>query len=161
MCVVGWNSGMRCVNHAAQSARFVTLVGPTMEINAGLASGQVLSGNVSGKRRRHVTVAGACVELSILLAESAAQRCLRFLAAGAVGSHLEREELAVKLETWPQVKREGTAAKLIQSDLQVWGPEVGIQEATSVRLQQDPEGGFGLVVPRFVASFPEGLSSPP
>eukprot|EP00756_Hemistasia_phaeocysticola_P045698 Hpha_TRINITY_DN19446_c0_g1::TRINITY_DN19446_c0_g1_i1::g.45773::m.45773 len=88
VCVMGWNAGMRCSEHVAQTARFLTLLPDSLTAHAGAASGRVLSGNISGTRRRHVTVAGGCVEHSIELAQTAITRGIRFVAAGGVGERL-------------------------------------------------------------------------
>eukprot|EP00756_Hemistasia_phaeocysticola_P040053 Hpha_TRINITY_DN16844_c2_g1::TRINITY_DN16844_c2_g1_i14::g.152660::m.152660 len=158
MCITGWNSGMRCDDHVFQSAKFVTLLPDDLEANAGLASGRVLSGNVSGTRRCHVTVAGTCVELSVLLAESAAQRRLPFRAAGAVGIQLGSEDCAAVLESWHQVEAldhneaAGPAGSAPAGcEFEVWGPKAERRE--SVALQDVKDVDPATMVRYFVGSF--------
>eukprot|EP00756_Hemistasia_phaeocysticola_P040064 Hpha_TRINITY_DN16844_c2_g1::TRINITY_DN16844_c2_g1_i3::g.152647::m.152647 len=158
MCIAVWNSGVRCDNHVFQSAKFVTLLPTALEANLGITSGRVLSGNVSGIRRHHVTVAAACVELSVLLAESAAKRSLPFLATGAVGIQLEREDHAAVLESWHQVEAldHNEAAAPAGSapagcEFEVWGPKAERRE--SFTLQDVKDVDPATTVRYFVGSF--------
>eukprot|EP00756_Hemistasia_phaeocysticola_P021892 Hpha_TRINITY_DN15800_c6_g9::TRINITY_DN15800_c6_g9_i1::g.187023::m.187023 len=102
LCIIGWNAGTRCHDHVAHSAHFVTLVPERLSAHAGAATGHVMSGNISGTRRRHVTVAGGCVELSVSLSESAALHNLHFMAAGEVGAYLGNRGLANSLQRWTE-----------------------------------------------------------
>eukprot|EP00756_Hemistasia_phaeocysticola_P017283 Hpha_TRINITY_DN15529_c3_g1::TRINITY_DN15529_c3_g1_i2::g.105979::m.105979 len=78
LCVVGWNATHRCADHVPQSAHFAGLLKEGS--HAGLSTGRIVSGNISATRRRHVTVAGSAVELSIALSEAAALRGFTFMA---------------------------------------------------------------------------------
>jgi len=96
VCVVsavclGWNAGISCSEHVAQCTHFVSLLNKTPRVHIGATSGGVLSGNMAGRRRRYVTVAGTCVELSGALAEAAVLRGVRFMVAGDVGRRFARE----------------------------------------------------------------------
>eukprot|EP00756_Hemistasia_phaeocysticola_P012527 Hpha_TRINITY_DN15204_c8_g7::TRINITY_DN15204_c8_g7_i1::g.67451::m.67451 len=134
MCCTGWNAGKGCPEYIAQSARFVTLIPDNLEAHLGLASGGVLAGNISGTRRRHVTVAGKCVEFSMELAQTAVTRDLRFMVAGQIGTRLGKDGLASKLAVWQDVKA--------GEEVDVWGPDRG----TEVKVEAEER--------KFAASFP-------
>eukprot|EP00756_Hemistasia_phaeocysticola_P035423 Hpha_TRINITY_DN16583_c5_g2::TRINITY_DN16583_c5_g2_i2::g.134817::m.134817 len=107
-------------------------------------------------RRCHVTVAGTCVELSVLLAESAALRRLPFLATGAVGVQLEREDCAAVLESWRQVEvshhdEAAAAAGSGGCHIEVRGPKA--QRRGSVMERDVRDGDPGTVMRPFVNSF--------
>eukprot|EP00756_Hemistasia_phaeocysticola_P021885 Hpha_TRINITY_DN15800_c6_g5::TRINITY_DN15800_c6_g5_i1::g.187007::m.187007 len=115
LCLLAWNAGSRCcADHLGQSAHFVTLL--KVPAHSGIATGSVLSGNISGTRRRHVIVAGSCVELGVALSEAAARRKLPFLAAGEAGCYLGRQRLATRLAKWTEA-----AGGVVE----VWGAEDG------------------------------------
>eukprot|EP00756_Hemistasia_phaeocysticola_P025868 Hpha_TRINITY_DN16030_c1_g1::TRINITY_DN16030_c1_g1_i2::g.120801::m.120801 len=91
VCVVGWNSGRLCPHHVAQGAHFVKLFSSSgLPVSTGAATGRVMSGTILATRRRYVTMAGSCVELSIALADAANLDDVPFMAAGEVGAHLDR-----------------------------------------------------------------------
>eukprot|EP00756_Hemistasia_phaeocysticola_P024660 Hpha_TRINITY_DN15960_c3_g1::TRINITY_DN15960_c3_g1_i3::g.71003::m.71003 len=118
LCVTAWNACTRCSEHLAQAALFVELLAQQRHSNSppartGIASGRVLGGTIPGTRRRHVTVAGSCVELSILLADRAALRGFSFMAVGGVGINLSRLGLAARVDLWREVGGD--------EDMVVWG----------------------------------------
>eukprot|EP00756_Hemistasia_phaeocysticola_P042290 Hpha_TRINITY_DN16962_c2_g2::TRINITY_DN16962_c2_g2_i1::g.54152::m.54152 len=123
-CVLCWNAGLKCAQHIAQSARFVTLMHEGDVTCTGAASGIVLFGNVSSARRRHVTVAGTCVELSAALADAAVLQGTQFMTAGHVGAYLGRDFAARKLAIW--TLSDGS------EKVEVWGPD-DAEEARTVR----------------------------
>eukprot|EP00756_Hemistasia_phaeocysticola_P036922 Hpha_TRINITY_DN16668_c0_g6::TRINITY_DN16668_c0_g6_i1::g.178215::m.178215 len=157
VCFTAWNAGVRCASHVSQSARFITLLlDSRLSTYAGLATGRVFSGNVSGSRRRHVTVAGACVELSVLLSETAALRRLRFMAVGDIAVALQLEGIAKKEERWEEVG-EG-------EEIEVWGYDQRASRRESTMLmyemedQEVEEPEEALILTRtFVTSFPKSL----
>eukprot|EP00756_Hemistasia_phaeocysticola_P037084 Hpha_TRINITY_DN16679_c2_g11::TRINITY_DN16679_c2_g11_i1::g.181096::m.181096 len=160
--VTAWNAGVRCPDHVAQAACFLTFISEglpapasscvsspraqlitspsTLRTNStnkirftahtGMATGRVLSGGMSGTRRRHLTVVGGSVELSIDLAQTAALLNLPFMATGAVGAHLNHEGVAVSVEVWTDPQA-GTEI--------VWGPAKSEGERTSP--PSSPPGG--------------------
>eukprot|EP00756_Hemistasia_phaeocysticola_P066601 Hpha_TRINITY_DN9346_c0_g2::TRINITY_DN9346_c0_g2_i1::g.26024::m.26024 len=100
LCVVGWNSGARCLAHVSQCGHFVGVL-ETRALHIGAMTGRVLAGNVQGTRKRYVTVAGPCIEVSIALAEGAVLQKTRFLAGGQIGQQLENDGRAVQCsELW-------------------------------------------------------------
>eukprot|EP00756_Hemistasia_phaeocysticola_P032385 Hpha_TRINITY_DN16404_c4_g4::TRINITY_DN16404_c4_g4_i2::g.160991::m.160991 len=149
MCIIGWNAGTPCSDHPAQSAHFVSLLSERQAAHTGLASGQVFSGNIKGTRRRHVTVAGGCVELSVSLAECAALRDIPFVAVGEVGTQLGLRGLAARLERWPQV---GAAiAGQVGEAVVVWGATT-----EEVAMQDDDDDVQVETVGRsYIASLPQ------
>eukprot|EP00756_Hemistasia_phaeocysticola_P040116 Hpha_TRINITY_DN16847_c1_g11::TRINITY_DN16847_c1_g11_i1::g.148988::m.148988 len=131
MCTVGWNA-VQCYDHIAQSARFVSVLMPAAEVPTyiGVATGRILSGNVSGTRTRYVTMIGGCVELSASLADGAAIRSVPFMAATEVGAHLFREGLAVGLERWLQNGG---------GEVTVWGAKMDPGDELTMNSRDDEE----------------------
>eukprot|EP00756_Hemistasia_phaeocysticola_P047893 Hpha_TRINITY_DN22350_c0_g1::TRINITY_DN22350_c0_g1_i1::g.177695::m.177695 len=113
-CVSAWNAGMRCQDHLSQSSHFTTLLRERVSCHAGIATGPMLSGNISGARRRHVTVAGSCVELSMSLSETAALRSLYLMATGEVGAHMGKVGAATRTEVWMEA---GGTELVVWSDI--------------------------------------------
>eukprot|EP00756_Hemistasia_phaeocysticola_P016918 Hpha_TRINITY_DN15504_c0_g2::TRINITY_DN15504_c0_g2_i2::g.107059::m.107059 len=112
VCLLAWNAGTPCVQHISQAEHSVSLL--RIPAFSGMAVGRVLSGNISGTRRRHVVVAGASVDLSVTLSEAAAFRRLPYLAASDAGSYLGSRGLAVKLALWMETGG---------GKIEVWGPK--------------------------------------
>eukprot|EP00756_Hemistasia_phaeocysticola_P021894 Hpha_TRINITY_DN15800_c7_g1::TRINITY_DN15800_c7_g1_i2::g.187046::m.187046 len=123
MCIAAWNARIRCPEHLEQAARFITLLPPTVPTHIGVAPGPVLSGNIAGSRRRNVTVAGSCVELSLELARAALAHDLRFMAAGEVGNLLGKDGLAEEVKS-------GTALKQV-ADAHLWVPPSSVPHVQS------------------------------
>eukprot|EP00756_Hemistasia_phaeocysticola_P038317 Hpha_TRINITY_DN16752_c0_g1::TRINITY_DN16752_c0_g1_i1::g.77997::m.77997 len=117
VCLLSWNPGSRTVDHLAQSTHFLRL----LRINAccGFATGSVLSGNVSGVRRRHVAVAGLCADLSVILSESALVHRLYIMAGGEAAGYLNRystEDIYTLVAMPPWREIEGGALEVVGAE---------------------------------------------
>eukprot|EP00756_Hemistasia_phaeocysticola_P012505 Hpha_TRINITY_DN15204_c5_g1::TRINITY_DN15204_c5_g1_i1::g.67428::m.67428 len=119
---IAWNTGTRCPNHVDQCGHFVNLLRMRQNLHIGAMSGLVMSGNISGiRRRRYVTVAGDCVELSLALAEAAALKQCAFMVAGGVGMHLGIAGAAARMEVWEEQSS--------NTRIEVWMP---VQDSTDL-----------------------------
>eukprot|EP00756_Hemistasia_phaeocysticola_P031181 Hpha_TRINITY_DN16336_c10_g1::TRINITY_DN16336_c10_g1_i1::g.60717::m.60717 len=103
LCVVVWNASKPCATHVDQCALFVGIVcardtHPVAHL--GVASGMLLSGNISGDQRRFATVIGESVELCLGLSDDAEQQTVPALLIGAVGEYLEEEGSTQRTSEW-------------------------------------------------------------
>eukprot|EP00756_Hemistasia_phaeocysticola_P028239 Hpha_TRINITY_DN16166_c9_g1::TRINITY_DN16166_c9_g1_i1::g.4411::m.4411 len=112
VCLLAWNAATRCVDAVSQGVHFTTLL--RVPCSAGMATGRALTGNISGSRRRHVVVAGACADLSISLSEKAALRRMPLLAAGSAGAYLATRGQASKVGVWEEGGGEGIEVWAVQ-----------------------------------------------
>eukprot|EP00756_Hemistasia_phaeocysticola_P013356 Hpha_TRINITY_DN15274_c1_g1::TRINITY_DN15274_c1_g1_i2::g.66916::m.66916 len=132
MAMFGWNTATRCPEHLSQSAHFTSLLLEGAPTHAGLASGRVMSGNISGARRRYVTVAGGCVELSMSLSEAASLMNISFMAAGEMGERLGQVIPVTPLDPWSTDS---------SGDIPMWGPagqKHEVSHSTSDRTERSP-----------------------
>eukprot|EP01065_Artemidia_motanka_P052889 TRINITY_DN9663_c1_g1_i1.p1 TRINITY_DN9663_c1_g1~~TRINITY_DN9663_c1_g1_i1.p1 ORF type:complete len:809 (+),score=186.51 TRINITY_DN9663_c1_g1_i1:66-2492(+) len=100
-CHVTWNAGQACYNHVQQCALFTSrLQRAAHPLALGLATADMVSGNVAARRRKYATVFSAAVELGVELAELAEQTEIPAYAAGAVASHLASTGCASRAHVW-------------------------------------------------------------
>eukprot|EP00756_Hemistasia_phaeocysticola_P024663 Hpha_TRINITY_DN15960_c3_g2::TRINITY_DN15960_c3_g2_i1::g.70997::m.70997 len=175
LCVTTWNGLTKCPEHLAQAALFVELLDQRPSncpsASTGIASGRVLGGTIPATRRRHVTVAGTCVELSILLADRAALRGFSFMAVSGVGINLGRLGYATRVEVWREVGGQ-------EDEMVVWGaakdvkPEASAENLRpavnccflasfgSLRLRNAAEKGWANVESSLGSELPEMVDHP-
>jgi len=136
LSVTSWNAVNRTTDHVGQCAHFISLT-RHRSVAIGAATGRVLSGNILAFRRRHVTVAGRSIELSITLSEAAVPRVGRILACGEVAELLGEEGLVFLSERWSEQDGGGL--------VDVWSSDVSA----------DRESGNGEITRLFAAGLSE------